>query len=313
MVKNGINLTVAALIVAVTGTIALDRPERAAFGQTTSSIPDLGTEWTPIDRLFDQDGSLNQNLTKRVRTELEFQSAGFEEQHGSASTHGFSEGDVPPLTYCPGARETDYVSFPPPEYDDFDLHVLLSEVAVYAQVVDVVPGLSSLAEPTALLVLSDVTPLRSAVPAPSFALVPLGQLVVRDSVVCSPVNGYVDANLVPKTGMEIVMISNWRGHGVVLGHVGLAVVSDDGALSWVYGPTGPSTMDELTDQMIGLESRGAFGVTRDFVRWDPTNAGNRQRFIAEWNRLRESGCMDNEPMERTSDGRLSTSTCPADP
>ena len=121
------------------------------------------------------------------------------------------------------------------------LHVLLSEVVVSAEVAEVTYGFYSDGGPAALLALDNVVPLHVNVPIPEYTLVPIGQLVVGDRVICgSDMEPLYDWH--PKAGDQIVLISRWRDQAVTLGSLGLAVVHDDKVLDWKFGLKGPDSL-----------------------------------------------------------------------
>ncbi len=267
--------------------------------------------WFSAASLFDQNGNVAPELGNRLRLELVHQSADFRRKFGSASTYGLVDGDVPAVSYCPESWAVDFVHFASPEYKAFDLHLLLSEVAVLAEIVEVVPGLLSDGQPTALVVLDRVEPLRGNVQVPEFALLPLGQLVVRDHVICSPIESEVVPSLVPERGQKVVIVSDWRDQPVVGGAQGLAVVDEGAHLKWSYGPAGPPTLRGLRSRVDDLEVQGAFGIAADLAK-QSSYSKERRQFISEWNRLSDSGCFGDGPIERLSTGELATAACPVE-
>lgn len=262
-----------------------------------------GHEWTAASVALNDDGTVSEDLAPNLRRELEKQQKRFERRFGSAAAHGFSDHDSPPSEFCPRGTYINWMG--PDDGGMFGATILLSEVAVTASVGDVVLGFRSYGYPAALLALEDAEPLHGRTPIPSYALVPIGEVVVRDRVYCS----LGEVGPVPHVGSRVVVLGSWHAGTVLNAHArtgSYAVLGEDGSLNWRFGTRGSSTIGGLRRRIREIESRNLFAVTDDLVRQRP-NSAERLRFIAAWRRYSDAGCTPSTDL--TDDGRAVLVPC----
>lgn len=139
--------------------------------------PDWGYEWTAVSAALNPDGSISRRLPDFARERLETLIERFEKRFGSARRHGLPDRQVVSEKFCPPEASVHWG-------DMLARHLgatlLLSEVAVKATIESVAFGFDTGGGPAALIRLADTEPLTSRSPAPEYAMVPLGQLVVGD-------------------------------------------------------------------------------------------------------------------------------------
>ena len=132
----------------------------------------------------------------------------------------------------------------------FAATLLLSEVAVGAEVSNIIPGFTILGGPAVLLELSSVDVWRSDSPDPEYALVPLRSLVIGGSVFCDE---DVGTDYLPQLGTSVIVIGAWGDKAVVpYGPKTTGVLletKDDGTLKWIRG-AGSDAPRTLADWMF---------------------------------------------------------------
>jgi len=292
------------IVVSVFAQESAGRRHPDALGESGS----WGQTWTSASLAFDEHGSVSTRISPPLREQLLVQSADFRSRFGSAATQGLTDGEIPPRRFCSPAAGMFVGDQPPPEYSSFDLHLLLSEVAVSAEVAEVVPGFYYDGEPAALLSLRNVEPLHAHAPLPEYALVPLGQLVVRDRVICGSAMRPA-YNFSPSVGSRIVVVSRWGDQAVAMGALSLAVVHAGGELEWKFGPQGPGELESVMSYAHELEVRNLFGVSHALAG-RPVGSEDRRQFIEQWERLRRHSCLDSETLSLLGAGRDPEGSCP---
>ncbi len=295
---------VLALSLCLTGpSLAQDDGERSRAGhpEVLGESGSWGQTWTSASSVFDEHGSVSARTPAPLREQLLARSADFGLRFGSAAAHGLTDGEIPPRRFCSPAAGMFVGDQPPPEHSSFDLHLLLSEVGVTAEVAEVVPGFYYDGEPAALLALRNVKPLHVDVPLPEYALVPLGRLVIRDRVICgSAMRPAYD--FAPSVGDRIVLVSRWGDQAVAMGALGLAVVRNGSELEWKFGPEGPEDLDSVLSHARELGEKGLFDASRALAR-RPVGSTGRRKFVERWESLRRHSCLDAEALSELVAGR----------
>lgn len=283
---------------------AADRRHPEVLGESGS----WGRMWTSAFSAFDESGSVSPRIPAPLREQLLAQSADFRLRFGSAAAHGLADGEIPPRRFCSSAAGGFVGDQPPPEYSSFDLNLLLSEVAVTAEVADVVPGFYYNGAPAALLSLRNVQPLHANAPLPEYALVPLGQLAIHDRVICGSWMRPA-YNVAFDVGNRLLLVSGWADRAVAMGASGLAVVRDEGELEWKFGPKGPEELDAVLRYAREFEANQLFAVSRALAG-RPAGSEERRQFIQQWELLRRHSCLDARTFGRLGAGLNPAAACP---
>lgn len=264
--------------------------------------PDWGHEWTAVSVALSPDGSVSRHLPDHARERLETLIERFEERFGSATKHGLQHGQVVSEEFCPPEASVHWG-------DKLARHLgatlLLSEVAVKATIESVAFGFNTGGGPEALIRLEDVEPLTDRSPAPEYAVVSLGQLVVGDRVFCGErgplASGAWRGPYQPAAGSQIVLIGGWRDGTVFAGQSHdswYAEVMEGGELQWRFGFQGRS-LEELQVSIAELEAGGLFARTDSLARPE-ADPHERMDFARDWSALVDSGCRPAGFREETS-------------
>ncbi len=250
-----------------------------------------GRFWVAASRALRADGSVRYGLGTQVEGHLNFES-----RHVVAD-HGLEDG-VPAQTdeFCPpspfivttsrGVEET-----------RFDLKLLLSEVAVTAEVRDAIPGFDKYGYPVMLFSLSNVVPLHGRSPVPGYVLVPVDRIVYRGRVFCRPAQrSWRNGDLAPPAvGDRVALIGGWIHGGIIStdrSGGALALIEDE-ELTWVFpgGYVGefPGSASALQARVDEAVAGGLFDLTAHLKtqRW---SSPERREFVRTWGRLNDNGC-----------------------
>ncbi len=253
--------------------------------------PDWGHEWMSVSVALNPDGSVSSKLPDKSREKFEEQIAKFERLFGSASEHGLEEGVVAPKKFCPPEGT---IAWGNKIAENLGSILLLSEVAVKATIDSVSLGFGTGGYPKALIGLTDVEPLRSRSPVPEYAVFPIGQLVAHGHVFCGHRGqigtGEYRGPYQPRVGSQIVLIGGWRDGTVFLGSSDAWYAElNDGALEWRFGGYEGRTLEDVTNLISRLETRGLFEQTDHLARAEQ-HSKERVRFGQAWGRAVRRGC-----------------------
>lgn len=249
--------------------------------------------WLPAESIVNDE--IPSNIQWDAIEFLEDQIDQFRRTFGSAAEHGLEYGQMPPKRFCPPNRYG--VAWMPLESrGEFDATIMLSDVALTATIGEVEFGFDWSTIPSVIVELRDVQLLHHQSLMPDYAMIPVGRMVVNDTVFCGVVGRGGKHGFHATAGKRIVLIGDWEA-GMVrvgLGYSALLATVDreSAALNWWFGSSPahlPPSVADVEQRIEHVVETGMFDYAES-ARETEFLSDERFDLGREMERIRRRGC-----------------------